>query len=71
MGSKVNQNLISSQILAFPPFSPLFFLKNEICSSNENPKTTFGLLNPLKCKALFGLHTYYHFFFSFFLSFWS
>ena len=61
MGSKASQNLISSQTLAFSPFSPLFFLKNVI-ALQMSPKTTFLVfINPLKCKALFGLHTFYHF----------
>ena len=69
MGSKANQNLISYQTLAFPPFSPLFFLKNEIAHI-MSPKTTFLAFiflksirpclafNPFKCKAMFGLHTH-------------
>ena len=69
MGGKANQNLISSKTLAFPPFSPLFFLKNKIAHI-MSPKTTFLVFislksirpclafNPFKCKAMFGLHTY-------------
>ena len=67
MGSKANQNLISIQTLAFPPFSPLFFLKNEIAHI-MSPKTTFLAFislksirlvwPPFKCKAMFGLHTH-------------
>ena len=68
MGSKANQNLISSQTLAFPPFSPLFFLKNKIAHI-MSPKTTFlAFIFPLKCKALFGLHPLFiisHFFYLF------
>ena len=69
MESKANQNLISSQTLTFPPFSPLFFLKNEIAHIMSH-KTTFLTFislksirpclafNPFKCKAMFGLHTH-------------
>ena len=61
MRSKANQNLISSQTLAFPPFSLLSFLKNEIAHI-MSPKTTFfAFIFPLKCKALFGLHTFLSF----------
>ena len=44
MGSKANQNLISCQTLAFPSFSPLFFLKNGFAHEMSSPKTIFGLL---------------------------
>ena len=69
MGSKANQNMICCQTLAFPPFSSLFVLKNEIAHI-MSPKTTFLAFiflksirpclafNPFKCKALFGLHTH-------------
>ena len=79
MGSKANQNLISSQTLAFPHFSPLFLLKNEIAQI-MSPKTTFFVFislksirpclafNPFKCKAMFGLHTHSY---SSFSLFWS
>ena len=75
MGSKANQNLISCQTLAFPPFSPFFFLKNEIAHI-MSPKTTFLAFiflksirpcltfNSFKCKAMFSLHTHSYFSFS-------
>ena len=80
MGSKANQNMISCQTLAFPPFLLPSSLKN-VCAHKMSPKTTFLAFiflksirpclafNPFKCKAMFGLHTHSYSSFSPFLVF--
>ena len=61
MKSKANPSHSSLQTLDFLPFSPLFFLKNEICSPMSPKTTCLVFIKTLKCKALFSLHTFYHF----------
>ena len=63
-GKKSHQNHFFLQNLA----SPLTLLSKHDFAPNEHSKTTFGLIPPIKCKAMFGLHTIS---ISHFSSFWS
>ena len=60
MRSKANPRH-SSQTLDFLHFLLSSSSKTRF-ALQMSPKTTFLVfINPLKCKALFGLHTFYHF----------